>query len=155
MANSYFIMAGPTETTLITELYNQVFAPKRDVAFFERRFKGRCSLLNLIAEVDHRPVGFLSGFELKPSTWFNWLVGVLPDFRRLGIASQLCEAEQAWARDHGYHDVRMECHNQHRAVLQMCIRQNFDIVGIRFDADRQNNLVIFEKEIGLHGDDDD
>ena len=33
--------------------------------------------------------------------------------------------------------------------------QNFDIVGIRFDADRQNNLVIFEKEIGLHGDDDD
>ncbi|HNO77273.1 MAG TPA: GNAT family N-acetyltransferase [Phycisphaerae bacterium] len=155
MANADIIMVGPTETTLITELYNQVFAPKRDVAFFERRFKGRCSLLNLIAEVDHRPVGFLSGFELKPSTWFNWLVGVLPDFRRLGIASQLCEAEQAWARDHGYHDVRMECHNQHRAVLQMCIRQNFDIVGIRFDADRQNNLVIFEKEIGLHGDDDD
>ncbi len=149
MANADIIMVGPTETTLITELYNQVFAPKRDIAFFDRRFKGRGNLLNLIAEVDQRPVGFLSGFELKPNTWFNWLVGVLPDFRRAGIASQLCEAEQAWARDQGYQYVRMECHNQHRPVLQMLIRQNFDIVGLRFDADRQNNLVVFEKDIGL------
>ncbi|NOX58363.1 MAG: GNAT family N-acetyltransferase [Planctomycetes bacterium] len=149
MANADIIMVGPTETKLIGELYNQVFAPRRDIAFFERRFKSRANLLNLIAEVDNRPVGFLSGFELKPSTWFNWLVGVLPEFRRAGIASQLCEAEQAWARDRGYSHVRMECHNQHRPVLHMLIRQGFDIVGVRWDSERQNNLVIFEKEIGM------
>ncbi len=147
MANAEIIRIGPSETALIAEIYNAVFAPSHDIAFFERRFRGRPSVLNLVAELDGRPVGFSSGFELKPSTWYNWLVGVVPDARRMGIASQLNEAEQAWAAEQGYQFVRMECYNHHRPVLHMAIRQGFDIVGVRWDTDHQANLVIFEKEI--------
>jgi GNAT superfamily N-acetyltransferase len=151
MAHADIIVVGPSETPLIADIYNEVFTPRRDVAFFERRFKSRLNVLNLIAEVDGRPVGFSSGFELKPSTWFNWLVGVLPSARRMGIASQLSEAEQAWAAEHGYSHVRMECYNRHRPVLHMAIRQGFDIVGVRWDTENQANLVIFEKELAPPG----
>lgn len=147
MANADIIIVGPSEIALVAELYNEVFAPKRDVASFERRFKSRCNVLNLIAELDGRPVGFSSGFELKPNTWFNWLFGVLPQFRRLGIAAQLIEAEHAWAADKGYEFVRMECHNQHRPLLHLAIKLGFDVVGIRWDNERHSNLVIFEKEL--------
>lgn len=147
MANADIIVVGPGETTLIVELFNAVFSPKRELAFFERRFSGRTHVLSLIAEVDHRPVGFSCGIELKPNTWFNWLVGVVPDCRRAGIASQLLEAEHAWAAEHGYSYVRMECHNHHRGAIHMAVNLGFDVVGVRWDKDRHDNLVVFEKEI--------
>jgi len=147
MANAEIIIVGPSETELLTSLYNEVFAPRRDASFFERRFKSRCNVLSLVAEVDGRPVGFSVGFELKPTTWFNWLFGVLPDFRRAGIAAQLTEAEHAWAAERGYEFVRMECHNQHRPVLHLAIKHGFDVVGLRYDNERHSNLVIFEKEL--------
>lgn len=147
MANANIIVVGPAELGTILELYNEVFAPRRDLEFLQRRFRGRENTLSLIAEIEDRPVGFSMGFELKPNTWMNWLIGVLPDFRRDGIASQLTHAEQAWASEHGYQYHRMECHNRHRPILHLAISHGFDVVGVRWDNDRHSNLVIFEKDL--------
>ena len=148
MANADIIVVGLSETPLVASLYNELFAPPRDTSFFDRRFRNRVNVLNLIAEVDRQPVGFCSGFELKPDTWFSWLIGVLPGFRRQGVGAQLMDAEHAWAADHAYRYVRMECHNQHRAVLHLAISCGFDIVGLRYDHERNDNLIIFGKQVG-------
>jgi GNAT superfamily N-acetyltransferase len=74
---------------------------------------------------------------------------VLPEFRQVGVASQLAEAAYSWAAEHDYSLVRFECQNQHRAMLQMAITDGYDIVGVRWDSDRNANLVIFEKTIGV------
>ena len=147
MANADIVIIGPSELELVVELYNDVFTPSRDLAFFERRLQGRAHILTMVAEVEGRPVGFTCGMELKPNTWFNWLIGVLPDYRRAGISSQLLEAEHAWAADRDYTFARMECHNQHRPVLHTAMTLGFNVVGVRWDSDRQNNLVVLEKEI--------
>lgn len=101
----------------------------------------------LVASVEGQPVGFFLGFELKPTAYFAWLYGVAPSFRRMGIASQLVDAVHAWATDHGYESIRFECHNQHRPMLHLAIARDYDIVGIRWDPDRGENLVIFEKSL--------
>ena len=145
MANAKIDIVGPSELQLVADLYNQIFKPRRELSFFERRFKGRHNILMLVASIDNRPVGFYLGFELKPTVFFTWLVGVVPDFHRQGIASQLVEAAQAWARDNEYSSIRLECHNQHRALLHLAITHTYDIVGIRWDPERGDNLVIFEK----------
>jgi GNAT superfamily N-acetyltransferase len=145
MATAKIDVVGPEEIPLIAELYNQVFRPAKDEGFFKRRFLGRHNELMLVASLDERPVGFFVGFELKPTVYFSWLVGVLPDFRRAGIASQLMDAAHAWAAKEDYASIRFECHNQHRAMLQLAIDRGYDIAGIRWDPDRQSNLVIFEK----------
>lgn len=147
MADTEIVIVGLGELPLITELYNHVFRPGRDEGFFRRRLMGRYNVLLLVAQLDRRPVGFAAGFELKPNTFFNWLCGVVPDFRRQGIASQLMGAQAAWARDHGYDFVRFECHNQHRAMLHFAIAHDYDLVGLRWDSDRGDNLVIFEKRL--------
>jgi GNAT superfamily N-acetyltransferase len=147
MATAKVEIVGSNEIPLVAELYGQVFRPPREAEFFRRRFLGRHNPLMLVASIDERPVGFFLGFELKPSVFFAWLYGVLPDYRRAGVASQLMEAMHSWSAEHGYHSVRFECQNQHRAMLHMAIAQEYDVVGIRWDADRSANLIIFEKEL--------
>ena len=99
----------------------------------------------MVARLDDRPVGFFLGFELKPGVMFEWFYGVVPEFRRQGIASQLMDAVHDWARLQEYDAIRFECHNQHRPMLHLSIALGYDIVGIRWDPDRGDNLVIFEK----------
>lgn len=147
MANAEIIPVGLGELDLIASLYNQVFAPPRSVESFCRRMEGRRNVLILVAQLDGRPVGFLTGLELKPDTHFGWLCGVLPQFRRLGIASQLMEADAAWAKEQGYEMIRIECYNRHRPMLHTAIRLGYNIVGIRWDGQHHDNLVIFEKEL--------
>jgi GNAT superfamily N-acetyltransferase len=147
MASAKIDVIGPNEVPLIAELYSNIFRPARDGAFFRRRFQGRYNVLMLLAHLDESPVGFFVGFELKPTVFFAWLYGVLPDQRRQGIASQLMEAVHGWAVEHGYDSIRFECHNQHRPMLHLAIEQLYDIVGIRWDPDRSENLVLFEKSL--------
>lgn len=145
MADAIIDLVGPKDLPVIVSLYNQIFRPPRDVESFHRRYRGRYNILQLVARLDDRPVGFFLGFELKPTVFFAWFYGVIPEFRRQGIASQLMEAAHSWARQNDYESIRFECHNQHRPMLHMAIALGYDIVGIRWDADRGDNLVIFEK----------
>ena len=145
MADAVIEMVGPEDLPVIVQLYNQIFRPPRDLESFRRRYRGRYNILQLVARLQDRPVGFFLGFELKPTVFFAWFYGVLPDHRRSGIASQLIEAVHSWAKQNDYESIRFECHNQHRPMLHLAIALEYDIVGIRWDPDRGDNLVIFEK----------
>lgn len=149
MATAKIDIVGPSDIPTIVEIYAKVYRPPRDAEFFRRRFLGRYNPLMLIASLDARPVGFFLGFELKPSVYFSWLLAVEPEFRRLGIASQLMDAMNTWVAEHGYAAIRLECQNQHRPMLHMAIERGYDVVGIRWDTDRGHNLVIFEKALGV------
>jgi GNAT superfamily N-acetyltransferase len=145
MANAKIDIVGANDLPHIISMYNQIYRPQKDEEFFRRRLRGRYNPLFLIATLDELPVGFFLGFELKPSVFFSWLYGVLPEFRRKGIASQLMDAVHDWAVEHEYVSIRFECQNQHRPMLHLAIAQEYDVVGIRWDPDRGHNLVIFEK----------
>jgi GNAT superfamily N-acetyltransferase len=155
MANAKIDVVGPEEIPLITDLYCQIYRPTKQAEFFRRRFLGRYNGLRLIAALDERPVGFFLGFELKPSVYFSWLFGVLPEFRRKGIASQLMDAVHIWVADHGYNWIRFECQNEHRPMLHLAIAREYNVVGIRWDPDLGSNLVIFEKEMTSTGETSD
>jgi len=148
MADAVIDIVGPEELPAIVKLYNQIFRPARDVESLRRRYLGRHNVLQMVARLGDRPVGFSLGFELKPDVFFSWFYGVLPEFRRQGVASQLMEAVHSWARLNEYESIRFECHNQHRPMLHLAIALEYDIVGIRWDPDRGDNLVIFEKVMG-------
>lgn len=150
MAEIVIDRLDPTDVKLLTHLNNQVFRPERDEAFFERRLRNRMNPLLLGARIDSEAVGFLVGMELKPSVFFSWLVGVLPDARRMGVASQLMTAAEDWARERGYSAVRFETGNAHRAMLHFGVAAGYDVIGIRWDVDRTENLVIFEKTVAAY-----
>ena len=147
MADAVIDIVGPEELPAVVKLYNLIFRPGRDLDSFQRRYQGRHNILQLMAHVNERPVGFSLGFELKPGVFFSWFYGVLPEFRRQGIASQLMEAVHSWAKLNDYESIRFECHNQHRPMLHLAIALEYDIVGIRWDPDRGANLLLFQKTL--------
>ena len=147
MADAIIDVVGVDELPLIVDMYNQIFRPTKTIESFRRRYLGRYNVLQLVARVKDKPAGFFLGFELKPDTFFAWFYGVLNEHRRSGVGSQLMEAAQSWAQQHEYTVIRLECHNQHRAMLHLAIELGYDIVGLRWDADRGDNLVIFEKNL--------
>src|SRR3954470_11019088 len=145
MADAIIDIVGQEDLPTIVELYNQIYRPPRDAESFRRRFMGRYNVLRMIARIKDQPGGFFLGFELKPTAFFAWFYGVLPDFRRQGIATQLMDAVHEWAKDHEYESVRVECHNAARAMLHLSIEMNYMIAGIRWEPERADNLVILEK----------
>jgi GNAT superfamily N-acetyltransferase len=147
VADAVIDVIGPEELPVIVRLYNQIFRPLRDAESFRRRYLGRHNVLQMVARVEDEPVGFFLGFELKPGIFFAWFYGVLPAFRRQGIASQLMDAVHDWAKLQEYEAIRFECHNQHRPMLHLAIAQEYDIVGMRWDPDRGANLVLFQKTL--------
>ncbi len=149
MADALIDVVSVEELPTVVDLYNQIFRPTRPLESFQRRYLGRHNILQMVARVDDKPVGFFLGFELKPDTFFAWFYGVMPDFRRMSIGSQLMEAAQSWAAQNGYESIRLECHNLHRPMMHLAIDLGYDVVGIRWDADRAANLVIFEKTLTL------
>jgi GNAT superfamily N-acetyltransferase len=147
VAQADIIIADEKLLPQAVELYNLMFRPKREVDFFKRRFLGRYNVLTLIARLGEVPVGFWIGFELKPGMFYHWLGAVKPDVRRSGIARQLQEAQQAWAKDHGYEHIRCECLNHQREFIHFAVEVGYDIVGIRWDSTHADNLIVFEKHL--------
>jgi GNAT superfamily N-acetyltransferase len=148
MADAIIDIVGQDDLPVIVDLYNQIYRPPKDADSFKRRFRGRYNILQMIARIKDQPVGFFMGFELKPTTFFAWFYGVLPDYRRQGIATQLMEAVHDWARGEEYESIRLECHNAARSMLHLAIALDYIVAGIRWDPDRGDNLVIFEKTLG-------
>jgi len=146
MANTKIDIVGPTEYPLIIDLYNGIFKPPVATNFFEQRLQHHNTLV-MVAELEKQPVGFSCGYELRPSTFYSWLYGVLPDARRMGVATQLMDAEYAWVSHHGYEMLRLECYNNHTSMLQLAIKRGYEIVGIRWDSRTAQNLVVFEKYV--------
>jgi len=101
--------------------------------------------VQMIARIRDQPVGFALGFELKPRMFFVWFVGVLTSQRRQGVASQLLDAMHSWARQNEYDSIRFECFNRHRPMLHLAISQEYDVVGIRWDPDHSDNLILMQK----------
>lgn len=147
MADAIIDIVGVDELPLIVDMYNQIFRPTKSIESFRRRYLGRYNILQLVARVKDKPAGFFLGFELKPDTFFAWFYGVLPECRRMGIGSQLIEAAQSWVAQHEYESIRLECHNSHRAMMHLAIELEYDVIGLRWDADRGDNLVLFEKNL--------
>ena len=147
MAQAEIIIADEALLPEAVDVYNEVFRPKQDVAYFKRVLLGHYNTLVLIARVGERPVGMWVGYEDRPGVYRNWLSAVLPDFRRAGVGQQLMDAEHSWAREHGYDAVRAEAANGQREWLQFLVAAGFDIIGVRYEGEQADTVVLLEKSL--------
>jgi GNAT superfamily N-acetyltransferase len=149
MADAIIEIIGQDDAPTIVELYNQVFRPAQDVARFRRLCTGRYNLLQMLARVGDRPVGFFVGMELDPQTFGGLTCGVHPDFRRQGIATQLFEAMHEWARGRHYEAMRIECPATAAPMMHLALDQGYLVTGVRCDAAGGSNHVVLEKDLTL------
>lgn len=90
-------------------------------------------------------VGCKLGYARKPKGYYSWLGGVHPDFRGLGIASELMRQQHNWCRTHGYTSIQTQTYNQWRSMLILNLRQGFTIVGTL--QGKRGLAIVLEKEL--------
>lgn len=140
--------AGPPDESLqaeIFELYRTVFHSEPNQEALERLSKNE-DLLILVAYDEDTPVAFKIGYRQDPDTFYSWLGGVLNEYRRQSLATQLMQRQHDWARARGYRFIQTKTLNRWREMLILNLRNGFDIMGTYVGKDGRLRLIL-EKQL--------
>ena len=101
----------------------------------------------LVAFVEDRPVGFKMGYALDQLTFYSWMGGVLPEFRRLGIAARLAANQEQWAGQNGYRIIKLKTRNIHKRMLIFALKSGFLIEDVELKEDPDQHRIHMIKHI--------
>ncbi|MGK5047294.1 GNAT family N-acetyltransferase [Janthinobacterium sp. GB4P2] len=121
------------------------FDQRRSLAQLQDRLPA--GALVLIAEVDGQPVGCKLGYGAEDGTLYSWLGGVLPAHRKTGLAQQLLDSQEAWARAHGFTSITVKSMNRYPAMLRLLIRNGYQIRLVEQVGDPAKERIHFAKPL--------
>lgn len=116
-----------------------------DIPEYRRRLEGLPHLI-LAAYEGERPVGFKVGYQ-REDYFYSWMGGVLPAYRKRGVARQLALAQEDWARKRGYSSITFKTRNQHKGMLIFALNNGFDIIGFRKKDTVAANRILLRKAL--------
>ena len=101
----------------------------------------------LMAEVAGRTAGFITGYALDPLLFCGWLGGVLPEYRRRGVASALWTAQEEWAAARGYSKITVKTRNRFQGMLLFLITNHDRLTRVDAQDDEEENLIWLTKSL--------
>ena len=114
--------------------------------FFIQRIEEKENVLSILCFKNDSLVGFKVGYQYDDQTFYSWVGGVLPSYRKQGIAQRLMELQHQSAAKSGYQKVRTKSMNRFKPMLILNLKNGFDIVQMYTNESGQTKIV-FEKEI--------
>ena len=142
------IIEGIPKDTILKELlhlYETIFDDAK-IDFFIDRITSKTDVIIVLTYFENSPVGFKIGYRYNETTFYSWVGGVLPDFRRKGIAQKLAKKQEELVKVKGYKKLRTKSMNRFKPMLILNIKNGFDIVQVYTNTSGQQK-IIFEKEI--------
>lgn len=124
--------------------------PEFEMAYPQEKYKERLNgkpHLALAAFVDHKIVGFKIGYEWNKKTFYSWVGGVTPDYRKRGIAKQLADEMESACLEMGYTIIRMKTQNRFKAMLHFAIGNGFHLTEVIQKEKPEQNRIILEKRL--------
>lgn len=101
-----------------------------------------------MAYVENKPIGFKVGYQKEhDGSFYSWMGGILPDFRRMGVARQLADYQEAWAREKGYTKVKMKTRNRLKPMLYFALGNGFNITKVDEAESVAENRIHLEKRL--------
>jgi predicted GNAT superfamily acetyltransferase len=111
----------------VSQAVPELVAPYR-AEEYKRRFQDTPHLI-LGAFDGHQAIGFKAGYE-RAGYFYSWMGGVLPAYRRKGIAKQLAQKQEHWAKAKAYESIIFKTRNVHKAMLCFALKNGFDIIKV-------------------------
>lgn len=140
-------------TTDITKGDIQVLAPLIEKSFgswdasrFDSTMNSHHKFHLATAYIDEQPVGFKIGYERSPTDFYSWLGAVLPEFRGIGIASDLMQVQHDWCRTQGYKRIHTKTENRFQAMLILNIKNGFEVVSTD-PTDKDGCKILMAKDL--------
>ncbi len=142
------IVEGIPKDTILKELlhlYETIFDDAK-LDFFIDRITSKTDVIIVLTYFENSPVGFKIGYRYNETTFYSWVGGVLPDFRRKGIAQKLAKKQEELIKEKGYKKLRTKSMNRFKPMLILNIKNGFDIVQVYTNTSGQQKIV-FEKDL--------
>lgn len=115
--------------------------------YFEERYGSKDKLI-IVAYLDNQPVGYIVGYDkLNEGSFYCWMAGVNPDFRKRGILKDLMDYQEQWAKNKGYKKIKIKTRNNCRGMLSYLVRYGFYIIEVVQYSNTKDNRILFEKNI--------
>lgn len=112
--------------------------------YLQDRYQGRDHLL-IIGYVDHKPAGYIVGYDrYQDGSFYCWMAGVNPVYRRLGVLTALMDYQTEWAKSHGYNKIKIRTRNNRRAMLANLIKRGFYLTEVSPRPDIQDHRISLE-----------
>lgn len=100
-----------------------------------------------VAKVNSQIVGDSISFE-RAGSLYIWIMGVLKEYRNKGIASQLFENNEQFARTRKYKSVTIKVYNVSKEMLHMLLARGYEIVDVdRSEINSKYDAVHLELKI--------
>lgn len=95
-----------------------------------------------VARVGGADAGFVVCYEDNDGAYYNWLMGVLPTYRRTGVGRAMMKHFAESALSVNLNLLRVKSMNRYPSMLQLLVDTGFYIVGvtdgkITFESDAQ------------------
>ena len=110
-----------------------------------QELRSRHNLCVLVAWCGKEPAGYKIGYELSGDVFYSFSGGVVPEYRRQGIARALMSEQHRIARALDYAMVRTHTKNKYRDMLLLNIRSGFDVTGVNHKSGEKFHSIILEK----------
>ena len=124
--------------------------PEFDSPYELDEYEKRCagSHLSLNAFVDEKPVGFKVGYDrFKDGSFYSWMGGVLPKYRRQKVADTLADKQENWTKERGYASIRLKTRKKHQAMLEFCIQRGFITIEEMPKIPESESWIWLEKQL--------
>lgn len=134
---------GMAELDVIRAMNLAIFEERRIINTFSRD-----GLLMLVAYVGDEPAGFKIGYRDDRQTFYSAKGGVLPAFRRHGIARELLHAMLERVRAAGFKRFTYDTFpNRHPGMTVLGLAEGFRVIRADFNPVYKDYRLRFEKKL--------
>jgi ribosomal protein S18 acetylase RimI-like enzyme len=144
-APEYLIIQGSLDDAYTLSLQIPEFEPWYSYETWQHRLKPRDAVI-LIAMIDNKPAGFKVGYYADDH-FYSWVGGVVPEYRRLGLALKLATVQEEIVKNSGVSRIRMKTRNRFRGMLLFALQRGFYITDVDQRGEPQDWRIGLTKNI--------
>ena len=137
----------PVEEAVKINLTISEFEERYNKDYFEDRYKNKDTLI-IVAYFNNKPAGYLIGYDrFGDGSFYCWMTGVAPEFRRKGVLKALMDYQETWAKKKGYKKIRIKTRNKRREMLIYLAKYEFYFTEVEKYPNIKDNRILCEKEL--------
>ena len=147
MMDSFHIHEDKLDDAFTVSTNIPEFDDPYEISEYSKRLNSTVHLI-LTAYDDHNPIAFKIGYHRhSDGSFYTWMGGVLPNYRRKGIANNLADHQEAWAKKKSYNSIKVQTRSKHNAMLTLLINRGFQITNRNEKISNSNTHIWMSKPL--------
>ena len=144
---SFHIHEGKLDDAVMVSANVPEFDDPYQIPEYSKRLNSTTHLILTVYD-DHNPIAFKIGYHRhSDGSFYSWMGGVLPNYRRKGIANNLADHQETWAKKKGYNSIKLQTRSKHNAMLALAINRGFQITNKIKKISNSNTCIWLNKSL--------